>query len=332
MGLELKSPVIVGANNLVKNTDNLKRMEDAGAGAIVYKSLFEEQVLLENLELSERLTEYEERHAEMIKIFPDVKTNHSEIEDHLLAVRRAKETVSIPVFASLNCVYEQTWVDYAKRLAGTGVDGLELNFYIVPEKFDIDSVDIESKQLSILKAVRAEVNLPIAVKLSPFYSNPLKLIADMDKAGADGFVLFNRMFQPDIDIETEEHHFPYNLSNREDNRLPLRFAGLLYGNTKASVCSNSGILSGNDVIRMLLAGADAVQVVSALYLNQIEYIGTMIGDISKWMDAKGYPTLESFRGNLSRKNSGNKLPYHRAQYMDFMKTTSEILKKYRVIS
>jgi dihydroorotate dehydrogenase (fumarate) len=203
MGLELKSPVIVGANNLVKNTDNLKRMEDAGAGAIVYKSLFEEQVLLENLELSERLTEYEERHAEMIKIFPDVKTNHSEIEDHLLAVRRAKETVSIPVFASLNCVYEQTWVDYAKRLAGTGVDGLELNFYIVPEKFDIDSVDIESKQLSILKAVRAEVNLPIAVKLSPFYSNPLKLIADMDKAGADGFVLFNRMFQPDIDIETE---------------------------------------------------------------------------------------------------------------------------------
>jgi dihydroorotate dehydrogenase (fumarate) len=331
MGLELKSPVIAGANNLVKNTDNLKKMEDAGAGAVVYKSLFEEQVLMENLELSERLTEYEERHAEMITLFPDTNTGHSEIDDHLLAVRRAKEAVSIPVFASLNCVYEQTWVNYAKKLAETGVDGIELNFYIVPEKFDLGSVDIEMKQLSIFKAVRSEVRLPLAVKLSPFYSNPLKFISDLEKAGANGFVLFNRMFQPDIDIELEEHHFPYNLSNREDNRLPLRFAGLLYGNTRASVCSNSGILSGEDVIRMILAGADAVQVVSAIYLNQIEYIGTMNDDISKWMDSKGYPTLESFRGKLSRKNSDNKLPYHRAQYMDFMRTTSEILKKYKAI-
>lgn len=332
MGLELKSPVIVGANNLVKTTDNLKRMEAAGAGAIVYKSLFEEQVLLENLELSERLTEYEERHAEMITLFPDINTGHSEIEDHLVAVRRAKEAVSIPVFASLNCVYEQTWIDYAKKLAETGVDGLELNFYIVPEKFDIDHVDIEMKQLSILKAVRSVVNLPLAVKLSPFYSNPLKFISDLDDAGANGFVLFNRLFQPDIDIDTEQHHFPYNLSNREDNRLPLRFAGLLYGNINASVCSNSGILNGSDIVRMILAGADAVQIVSSLYLNQIEYISTMLDDVSKWMDSKNYENLESFRGKLSRKKSENKLPYHRAQYMDFMKTTSEILKKYKAIS
>lgn len=331
MGLELKSPVIVGANNLVKTTDNLKRMEAAGAGAIVYKSLFEEQVLLENLELSERLTEYEDRHAEMITLFPDINTGHSEIEDHLVAVRRAKEAVSIPVFASLNCVYEQTWVDYAKKLAETGVDGLELNFYIVPEKFDIDHVDIEMKQLSVLKAVRSVVNLPLAVKLSPFYSNPLKFISDLDDAGANGFVLFNRLFQPDIDIETEQHHFPYNLSNREDNRLPLRFAGLLYGNINASVCSNSGILNGSDIVRMILAGADTVQVVSSLYLNQIEYISTMLDELSKWMDSKNYGDLASFRGKLSRKKSENKLPYHRAQYMDFMKTTSEILKKYKAI-
>lgn len=331
MGLELKSPVIVGANNLVKTKDNLKRMEDAGAGAIVYKSLFEEQVLLENLELSERLTEYEDRHAEMITLFPDINTGHSEIEDHLVALRNAKESVSIPVFASLNCVYEQTWIDYAKKLAETGVDGLELNFYIVPEKFDIDHVDIEMKQLTILKAVRSVVKLPLAVKLSPFYSNPLKFISDMDDAGANGFVLFNRLFQPDIDIDTEEHHFPYNLSNKEDNRLPLRFAGLLYGNINASVCSNSGILNGTDVVRMILAGADAVQVVSTLYLNQIEYITTMLDDVSKWMDSKNYESLSSFRGKLSRNKSENKLPYHRAQYMDFMKSTSEILKKYKVI-
>lgn len=332
MGLELRTPLIIGANNMVKNTDFLKRMEDAGAGAVVYKSLFEEQVLLENLELSERLTEYEERHAEMIRLFPEVETGKSEIEDHLLALRRAKETLSVPLFASLNAVYEQTWVDYAKMIEQTGVDGIELNFYIVPEKFDIDYIDIEMKQISILKAVRQAVNIPIAVKLSPFYSNPLKFLADLEKAGANGFVLFNRLFQPDIDIDSEEHQYPYNLSNREDNRLPMRFAGLMYGNTNASVCANSGILNGGDIVRMLLAGANAVQVVSALYLNQIEYVKTMLDDVNSWMNSKGYDTLEDFRGKLSRKRSENKLPYHRAQYMDFMKTTSEILKKYKAIS
>lgn len=331
MGIGLKSPVIVGANNLVKNTDNLKRMEDAGAGAVVYKSLFEEQVLLENLELSERKTEFDERNAEMVKIFPELVSGSSEIDNHLIALRKAREAVTIPVFASLNAVYDESWVEYAKKFEETGVAGLELNFYTVPEKFDTDYVDIEMKQLNVLKMVRKAVKLPVAVKLSPFYSNPLKLISDLDKAGADGFVLFNRLFQPDIDIESEEPHFPYNLSNREDNRLPLRFAGLLYGNTNASICSNSGILSGGDVIRMILAGADAVQVVSILYLNQIEVISVMLKEIEKWMDSKGYGTLESFRGKLSRKKSGDKIPYHRAQYMDFMMTTSEILKKYKVI-
>lgn len=331
MGLELRSPVIVGANNLVKNTDNLKRMEDAGAGAVVYKSLFEEQILLENLELAEARAEYNDRNAEMIRIFPEVDSGNPEIESHLMALQRAKEAVSIPVFASLNAVYDESWVEYARKIEETGVAGLELNFYTVPEKFDTEYFDIEMKQLKVLEMVRAAVKMPIAVKLSPFYSNPLKFITDLDKAGADALVLFNRLFQPDIDIDTEEPHFPYNLSNREDNRLPLRFAGLLYGNTNAAVCANSGILSGSDVIKMILAGADAVQVVSALYLNQIEVIAVFLKEVEKWMDAKGYENLGDFKGKLSRKNSGDKLPYHRAQYMDFVRTTSEILKKYKVI-
>jgi dihydroorotate dehydrogenase (fumarate) len=331
MGLELRNPVIIGANNIVKNVDNLKRIEEAGAGAVVYKSLFEEQVLLENLELSERKTEYNERSAEVVKMFPDVSAGGSDIEDHLIALRNAKEAVSIPVFASLNAVYDESWVEYAKMLVQTGVAGIELNFYTVPEKFDTGSEDIEMKQLNTLEAVRSVVKVPIAVKLSPFYSNPLKLISDLDKAGANAFVLFNRLFQPDIDIQTEEPHFPYNLSNSEDNRLPLRFAGLLYGNINASVCSSSGILSGGDIIKMLLAGADAVQVVSALYLKQIAVISSMVSDLEKWMDSKGYQSINDFRGKLSRKESGDKLPYHRAQYMDFVMTTSEILKKYRVI-
>lgn len=332
MGLEIKSPVIVGANNLVKNTDNLKRMENAGAGAIIYKSLFEEQVLLENLELSERLSEYNDRYAEQVTLYPDIQSEVKEIEDHLVALRKAKESVSIPLIASLNAVYEESWVEYARKIEQTGVDGIELNFYVVPEKFDIEYIDIELKQIKILQAVRAAVNIPIAVKLSPYYSNPLKFISDLEKSGANGFVLFNRLFQPDIDIHTEEPHFPYNLSNSEDHRLPLRFAGLLFGNINATICANSGILSGSDVVKMLLAGADAVQVVSALYLNQIEVISLMLAEIEKWMDSKGYQDIQSFKGKLSKKNSGEKVPYHRAQYIDFMMTTSEILKKYKAIN
>jgi dihydroorotate dehydrogenase (fumarate) len=331
MGLELKNPVIVGASNLVTDIDNLKRIEKAGAAAIVYKSLFEEQIQLENLELFEQKTEYEERNAEMITLFPNSKTESAYPTDHLLKLKKAKESVNIPVFASLNAINNEQWIEYAKNIEETGVDGIELNFYMVPEKPGKEYKDIEKKQIKILKEVKSAVRIPVSVKLSSFYTNPLQLISDLDKAGADAFVLFNRLFQPDINIDTEKHHFPYNLSNKEDNRLPMRFAGLLHGNIKASICANTGIFSGHDVIKMILSGSDCVQIVSTLYLNQIEVIGSIINEIEKWMDSKGYSTIDSFKGKLSKNNSENKLPYHRAQYIDFMMTTSEILKKYKVI-
>jgi dihydroorotate dehydrogenase (fumarate) len=331
MGLELKSPIIVGANDLVTSIDNLKKIEAAGAGAIVYKSLFEEQVQLENLEFSERKFEYTERNAEMVTLYPETGSDSNGIENHLLALKEAKTTLSIPLIASINAVNEKTWVEYAKSIEKTGVDGLELNFYTSPEKSYGGLIDVESKQLKILSEVKSTVSIPVAVKLSPFYSNPLKLISDMDKGGADAFVLFNKLFQPDIDIKTEEHIYPYSLSNREDSRLPLRFSGMLYGNIRSSICASSGIISGADVIKMLLAGADAVQVVSSLYLNQIDVISKMLAFANSWMDEKGYRDLESFRGKLSEKKSENH-PYHRVQYMDFMLTTSEILKKYKAIN
>jgi len=332
MGLSLKNPVIVGANNLTADIDNLKRIEEAGAAAIVYKSLFEEQVQLENLELSELRTEYEERNAEMITLFPNSGSVPGYPEDHLLKLRRAKESVNIPVFASLNALSNETWVEYAKKIEETGVDGIELNFYTVPEKTDTEYADIEKRQKNTLKEVKAAVAIPVSVKLSPFYTNPLQVISGLDKEGANGFVLFNRLFQPDIDINAEKHFYPFNLSNKEDNRLPMRFAGLLHGNISASICTSTGIFSGHDVIKMILAGSDCVQIVSTLYLNQIEVIGSILGDIDKWMNSKGYKTIDDFRGKLSRNNSENKLPYHRAQYIDFMMTTSEILKKYKTIN
>jgi dihydroorotate dehydrogenase (fumarate) len=317
---------------LVTDIDNLKRIEKAGAAAIVYKSLFEEQIQLENLELFEQKTEYEERNAEMITLFPNSKTESTYPLDHLLKLKKAKESVNIPVFASLNAINNETWIEYAKKIEETGVDGIELNFYTVPEKPGKEYKDIEKKQIKILKEVKSAVGIPVSIKLSSFYTNPLQLISELDKAGADAFVMFNRLFQPDIDIDTEKHLFPYNLSNKEDNRLPMRFAGILHGNINASICANTGIFSGRDVIKMILAGSDCVQIVSTLYLNQIEVIGSIIKEIEKWMDSKGYNTIDSFKGKLSRNNSENKVPYHRAQYIDFTMTTSEILKKYKVIN
>jgi dihydroorotate dehydrogenase (fumarate) len=332
MGLELKNPIIIGASNIVTDIENLKRIEKAGAAAVVYKSLFEEQVQLENLELYERKAEYADRNAEMITLYPVSISGTSDIMDHLVALKNAKQSINIPVFASINAVLKETWVEYAKKIEETGVDGLELNFYSVPEKNGSEDYEIENEQVEILKAIKEAVSIPVAVKLSSFHTNPLKHISDLENAGADAFVLFNRLFQPDIDIHTEEHHFPYSLSNSEDNRLPLRFSGLLYGNTKASICANTGIMNGSDVIKMLLAGADSVQIVSTVYLNQIEVITSMIKEIEKWMDSRGYTSIENFRGKLSKMNSENKLPYHRAQYMDFMMTTSQILKKYKIIN
>jgi len=329
MGIELKNPIVVGACNLVTDPGNLKRMEDAGAAAIVYKSLFEEQIQLENLELSEHLEEYTERNAEMLTLFPDIE--HAGPEEYLMNLRKAKESVSIPLIASLNAVELESWVEYAKKIEQTGVDGLELNFYSVPTDPEIPGRDIINDQIDVVKEIKENIGIPLAVKLSPFYTNPLHVIHEMDEEGVDGFVLFNRLFQPDIDIDAEEHFFPYNLSNPYDNRLGLRFAGMLSGNTKASICSNTGIFTGEDVITMLLAGADCVQVVSALYKYHIEQITQMLGDMEKWMEGKNYKKIDDFRGKLSKKNSGDPFAYRRAQYVDILLKSAEIFKKYPTV-
>ena len=332
MGLELKNPIIVGANNLVTDPENLKKIEKSGAAAVVYKSLFEEQIQLENLEHYELKTEYTDRNAEMVTLFPSGSENESYPLRHLSNLKKAKETVSIPVFASLNAIADDTWVEYAIELAKTGVDGLELNFYTTPEKFHKIAGEVEKRQLDTFKKVKSALKIPVSVKLSPFYTNPLKLVSELDAAGADGIVLFNRLFQPDIDINSEELSFPYSLSNAEDNRLPLRFAGLLYKNIKASLCTSSGIFTGRDVVKMILSGSDCVQVVSTLYLNQISVIESMLEEIEKWMDTKGYGTIDSFRGKLSNKRLEDPKAFHRAQYIDFQSSTTAILKKYRVIN
>lgn len=328
LGIELKNPVIVGASNIVNNVENVKKVEEAGAAAIVYKSLFEEQIQLENAQLDDKLHEYSERNAEMINIFPTIE--HAGPEEHLFNIALVKKSVKIPVIASLNAIIKESWIDYAKRIEEMGVDALELNFYYVPRDIDFDGHNLIGEQVDILKAVKSAVKIPVSVKLSPFYANPLNLVKKLDDAGADGCVLFNRMFQPEIDMEKEEHFTPFNLSVQEDNRLPLRFAGLLHGNTKGNICSNTGIFTGQDVAKMILAGADVVQVVSTLYKNKIDYLGTIIKDLESWMDGKGYKSLSDFRGKLSQKNINDMFVYKRAQYIDLLLKSDEVLVKHPV--
>jgi dihydroorotate dehydrogenase (fumarate) len=326
LGLDLKNPVILGASNLVTKIDNLKRAEEAGAAAIVYKSLFEEQIQLESAQLDDQLEEYNERNAEMVKLFPSIE--HAGPEEHLVNLRKVKETLGIPVIASLNAIYTESWIDYAQQLEQTGVDALEFNFFYIPRDTQTDGRDVNNQQLEIIKAVKPKVRLPISIKVSPFYANPLNVVSQMDKLGVDGFVLFNRLFQPDIDIDKEQHFSPFNLSSPEDNKLSLRFAGMLYGTIGASICSNTGVFSGADVVKMILAGADCVQVVSTVYKNKIEYISTILKDLQTWMESKNYKNLAAFRGKLSQKNTNDPFVYKRAQYIDLLLKSDQIFKKH----
>jgi dihydroorotate dehydrogenase (fumarate) len=312
VGLHLMNPVIAGASDLTADLDGIRRIEEAGAGAIVLKSLFEEQVQLERYKLAEDRSRGEARYAEMATIFP--KLEHAGPKEHLHFARRAKAAVKVPVIASLNCVNRATWVEYAMALAGEGVDALELNFYATPRDPELSGARVEEEQLDVARAVKAAVKLPVSVKLSFCYSNPLNFISRLDREGVAGIVLFNRFFQPDIDPEGQSISLPFNFSHPVDSRLPLRYAGLLFGRLSADVCASTGIMSGTDVARMLLAGSSAVQVVTALYRNGVGAIGKMVGDLGTWMDGKGYRTLADFRGRLSAMNAEDSWAYTRTQY------------------
>ena len=327
MGLELKNPIIIGASNLVHDVNTVKKLEAAGASAIVYKSLFEEQIQLESLQMDEDLHGYDDRHAEMISLFPHLE--HAGPKEHLTKIKNIKDSVGIPVIASLNAIYKESWEEYAQLLEQTGVDALELNFFAVPDSMEKDGGTIENQQIMILETIKKAVKIPVSVKLSPFYSNTLNVISRMDQAGADAFVLFNRLFQPDVDLKEEKHFSPLHLSHEEnDFKLPLRYTGLLYGNLHGEICQNTGIFTGNQVIKAILAGADCVQIVSAIYKNGIAHISTILAEIEKWMESKQYTSLSDFKGKLSRKSINDPLVYRRAQYVDILLKSEEIFKKY----
>ena len=323
MGIELNNPIILGASNLVTNLDNLKKAEELGAGAIIYRSLFEEQIQLERLQLDERLTEFNDLNAEMVQTHPNIE--HAGPDEHLMNLRKAKESLSIPLIASLNAINNDTWLKYARLIEETGVDGIELNFYQIPMDFKKNAKEIEDAQINTLKEIRQNISIPISVKLSPDYSNILNFIKKLDKAGADAFVLFNSFFQPDINVITEKHIKTSHLSNTGDYKQSLRYAGLLFDNIKADICSSYGIFSGEDVIKLLLSGATCVQVVSTVYKNGIMQLNNIRRELEEWMDIKNYKSLDEFRGKLSNNRlTSNPFVYKRAQYVVLLLNSEEI--------
>ena len=329
MGIEIESPIIVGASNLSKNLDNLKRAEDQGAAAIVYKSLFEEQIQLERFQMDEVLTEYNYIHAEMQTNHPTM--HHSGPEEHLSNVRKAKESLSIPLIASLNAVNDETWIEYAKLISETGVDGLELNFYHVPSDFTKDASEIEAHQINIVNEIKKNVTIPISVKLSSDYTNVLNFIKKLDIAGVDALVLFNSYFQPDIDIASEKHIKSFDFSNEKDYKKSLRYAGLLFENIQADICSSHGVFTGADVVKLLLSGSTCVQVVSTLNKYGVGQIKTIKKELIDWMESKNYTSIDAFRGKLSKNRlTGNPFVYERAQYVDLLLNSDKIFGNTRV--
>jgi dihydroorotate dehydrogenase (fumarate) len=312
-GLELKSPLIVGASRLTSDIETIKKAEEAGAGAVVIKSLFEEQIQMEHYRHDEQMERYDDWHAEMTDIFPE--ENYSGAEEHLMWIRKTRKEVDLPIIASLNAVNRDTWVSYAQKLTEAGADALELNFYSLPTDFELSAAEIEEEQVSILSSVVKAVKVPVSVKLSPYYTNPLNLIKRMDEAGAEGFVLFNRLFQPDINVEKLANEYSYNLSTGNEYRLPLRFAGLLAGRIGASVCAGSGVDTPETAIKLLLAGSDAVQVVTGIYRHSMDFVTQVNDELRRWMRSKGFESIKDFKGSLGAEKNEDPKIYKRSQYV-----------------
>lgn len=316
-GIELKNPLVVAACSLSGNIDSIKAVEEAGAGAMVIKSLFEEQILHERGTLEEALDVGAETFAESITYFP--RLSHADAREHVMWVKKARDAVKMPLFASLNAISAGTWVEYAKQLADTGVNGIELNAYAVEADPSRTARDIEGRLMDLVSAVKYACTLPIAVKLSPFYTSVANVVHNLDSAGADAVVLFNRFLQPDIDPDTQQLVNPMTWSTPREMKLPLRWIALLYGRVKLDLIGNTGVEKGTDLARFLLAGATAVQVAGVLCQTGIGHITRMLSDLDAWMAEKGYTELAAFRGRCSQAEfKGDPAIFERAQYVDFL--------------
>lgn len=315
LGLPLKNPVIVGSSGLTDTPGKIKEWEENGAGAVVLKSLFEEEIIFEYEEV---LKEVQNTGYNMEQFdYYDFVLKKKKLDAYLALIEEAKKAVSIPVIASVNCVYSHEWTAFADKIQDAGADAIELNMFFLPSDMNRTSREMEERYLKVINALTARVSIPVAVKISYHFSSLGQMIKTISDTGVSGMVLFNRFFNPDIDIEKEEIKPSFVFSAPSDIAMPLRWIALMYQRVNCDLAASTGVHDGDAVIKQILAGARAVQVVSALYKNRKETIPAMLDRLTGWMGDKGYGSLSDFRGKLSHVKAENPAVLERVQFMKY---------------
>jgi dihydroorotate dehydrogenase (fumarate) len=315
LGLELRTPLVPSASPLSENIDDVKRMEDAGASAVVLHSLFEEQIRADRHALHHHLEHGTESYAEAITYFPEPHALDLGAEAYLRHVARAKQSVAIPVIASLNGSTPSGWTRFAREIQDAGADAIELNIYFIPTDPKVTGFEVEQTYVDILRSVKAAVTIPVAVKLGPYFSNFANMAKRLDEAGANGLVLFNRFYQPDIELETLEIVPNLLYSTPMAMRVPLRWIAILHDHVSASLAATSGIHRATDALKMLMAGADVTMLCSVLMRYGIDQIRVIERDLRAWMQEHEYESVEQLKGSLSQKNCPDPQAFERAQYV-----------------
>ncbi|MBK7476082.1 MAG: dihydroorotate dehydrogenase-like protein [Haliscomenobacter sp.] len=315
LGLDLRSPLVVSACTLSEEIDNILRMEDAGAGAVVLFSLFEEQIRLEEKNMENVLASTSNMFAEAMDYFPQLEDYHVGTSQYLEHLRMAKERTSIPIIASLNGTTPEGWINYARDLEQAGADALEVNIFYIPADIRLSASEVENRYLDIIRAVRKTVKIPLSVKLNPYFSAMGNMAARMEEAGADGLVLFNRFYQPDFDIDRLHVLSDLQYSVANEIRLPLLWIAILYGRVPVSLAATTGVQGAPEVIKYLLAGADVAMTASALYKFGIPYLSKMQDELEDWMQRMGFQSVDGFKGAMSQRNVSDPTAYERANYI-----------------
>lgn len=321
MGLKLNNPLIAASSPLSKEVDSARRLEDAGAAAIVLYSLFEEQINHEKQELDHFLSYGSESFAEALSYFPEPEEfANIDAQDYLSHLEKIKKAVKVPVIGSLNGVSKGGWTHYAKNMQDAGADAIELNIYYVPTSLELSARDVEQMYIEDLQAVKEAVSIPVALKIGPFFSSFANFAQKIDQAGANGLVLFNRFFGPDIDLEKMEVSPQLHLSSRTEIQLPLRWIAVLYGKIKADMMATSGAHEASDVIKLLLAGASSVALASTLLQKGTGQLSSILKDLESWMQTKEYSSIEQMKGSMSYRSVEHPAAYERANYMKMLQS------------
>ncbi len=319
MGLKLKNPIVHSSSPLTQDAANVRKMEDAGASAVVMFSIFEEQIKQE-AEVLDHFTSYgAESFAESLSYFPEMDEYQVGADKYIELVAEAVRAVDIPIIGSINGISNDSWIEYAKKIEQAGAAALELNIFYVPTNPQRSGQQVELLYVDIVKAVKKAVSIPVAVKLNPFFSSMAHMARQLDDAGANALVLFNRFYQPDFDLDKLEVVPTLELSSPEEIRLPLLWLSVLYGKLNASLAATTGVHSVEQVVKYLMAGADVTMTTSAVLRNGIDHLGVLVRDLEMWMDEHEYESVNQMKGSMSQKAVENPSVFERANYIKMLK-------------